>query len=231
MTNLLLASGTFFALHRLVSGTWIRDVIVRWISEPWYRRAFALASLLCLAWLWLGWVEARTSSGNFDLFVSSSWLRSPQLFIQFVAVFLIVVGISTRNPTIAGMGEAVREPSAVHGAIRITRHPFLWGVSIFSAGHMMVEPDVASWIFFGTLLLLAFTGTISIDAKRSKVWGRDWSAFAEATSNMPFLAILQGRQRLRVGEIGWLRFVAACGVYALIAVFHRPIFGGELPIG
>jgi uncharacterized membrane protein len=90
---------------------------------------------------------------------------------------------------------------------------------------MLVIPSVAAWGFFGTLLVLALTGTLSIDAKRHRAFGDDWNAFATATSNVPFQAIVTGRQRLKLGEIGWWRPVAAVTLYALLILAHPYLFG------
>lgn len=59
------------------------------------------------------------------------------------------------------------------GIVRITRHPFL----------------------FGSLLVLAVGGTASIDAKRRRLFGEQWSQFAAVTSALPFAAIAAGRNR------------------------------------
>jgi uncharacterized membrane protein len=226
MTSLLLASLTFFFLHRVISGSRLRDVIVARIEESVYRNLFALASLACLTWLWAGYTIARGAPSNFELFSPSAIAHYLQPLVQFVAITLVVLGLSTRNPTIAGMGDAVRQPGIVSGALRITRHPFLWGVSIFAAGHLLVEADLASWIFFGSLVVLALTGTLSIDAKRRRALGSEWDGFARLTSNVPFAAILAGRQRLDLKQIGWPRFGAAVATYVVLIVAHPILFGG-----
>jgi uncharacterized membrane protein len=123
------------------------------------------------------------------------------------------------------MGDSVHEQDVVRGALRITRHPFLWGISIFAAGHMLVLGDFSSWAFFGTLLVLALSGTFSIDAKRRRAFGRDWIAFAASTSNLPFAAIFSGRQPFRVVEIGWWRLLISFVVFALLTLTHPYLFG------
>ena len=142
-----------------------------------------------------------------------------------LAFLLIVAGVTTRNPTIAGMAATVYDRHIVRGSLRISRHPFLWGVTLFAAGHMLVDPSLAAWGFFGTLLVLASTGTLSIDLKRRRALGDDWKAFAEATSNVPFWAIATGRQRLALGEIGWWRPLVGVALYTLLILAHPHLFG------
>ena len=51
-----------------------------------------------------------------------------------------------------------------------------------------------------------------------------WEKFEDVTSNVPFMAITQERNRLALGEIGW-RGLAGVAIAVAIAVFHRQLFG------
>ena len=140
-------------------------------------------------------------------------------------MLFIVPGLTTPNPTSVRQEAALDRPDVVSGMLRITRHPFLWGVAIWAAGHLLVNGDVASLILFGSLLVLALFGTASIDAKRRRALGAKWDAFAAQTSNLPFAAIASGRQRLSLGEIGWWRIGLAVVVWAALAWAHPYLFG------
>jgi uncharacterized membrane protein len=104
--------------------------------------------------------------------------------------------------------------------LRITRHPFLWGVAIWSAFHLLANGDEASAIFFGSFLVLSLAGTSSIDAKRKRKAPEDWNRFAAVTSNVPFAAILAGRNRLSIGELMTWRQLVAIAVF--LGVFLHP---------
>jgi uncharacterized membrane protein len=106
--------------------------------------------------------------------------------------------------------------------VRITRHPFLWGVALWAVVHLIVNGDLASLILFGSLLVLAVGGTVSIDAKRRRNFGDQWTRFANATSNVPFVAIAGGRNRLgaALAEIGVWRSMAAILAYAAAFYLH-----------
>ena len=75
------------------------------------------------------------------------------------------------------------------------------------------------------MLVLALFGTASIAAKRRRVLGDRWSGFAARTSNIPFAAILTGRQKLRLGEIGVIKPIIALAVYAALLFAHPYLFG------
>jgi uncharacterized membrane protein len=225
LLNLLAASAVFIALHRLVSGTPIRARIVAGLSERVFLRAFALASALSLAWLVLVDAAAQSEASNQRLFVVSPTFRLLQFPLQLAAALLVVFGLTTPSPTVAGQGQSVREPDIVRGVLRITRHPFLWGVALLAGGHMSVVADIAGWLFFGTLAFVALSGTLSIDAKRRRMWDASWTDFAARTSNVPFASILRGQQPFRPGEIGGWRLLLGTGVYLAAVAIHFGAFG------
>ena len=98
-------------------------------------------------------------------------------------------------------------------------------VAVWAAGHILVNGDRAGLVLFVAMLALALFGTSSIDAKRKRALGSKWDAFAAETSNVPFGAILSGRQKLAVGEIGWWRIFLGVAVWALLAWAHPFLFG------
>jgi uncharacterized membrane protein len=66
---------------------------------------------------------------------------------------------------------------------------------------------------------------VLIDARRTRENAPGWGVFLQATSNLPFAAILQRRQRLAPGEIGLWRVAAALGLYVLFLWLHPWLFG------
>jgi uncharacterized membrane protein len=57
--------------------------------------------------------------------------------------------------------------------------------------------------------------------------GEDWVPFADATSNVPFAAILAGRNRLVIGEL-WLPVLVGAVGYALVLWGHEWVSGVPL---
>ena len=89
---------------------------------------------------------------------------------------------------------------------------------------MLANGDLASVIFFGSFLAVAFLGTFSIDAKRKRKLGSVWDSFAAKTSNVPFAAVAGGRSSLHLSEsLGW-RFWLAAAVFAAILFAHTTLF-------
>ena len=227
MYSLVAASAFFLLIHFGVSGTRLRDVLVARIGAGPYRGAFALASLAGLVWMSSAYGRATTV----DLWGQLTNLRPIAFVLVLIAFLFVGIGLATPSPTQVGMESKLAQGTdIVRGIVRITRHPFLWGVGLWAFVHLIVNGDVASLIFFGSLLLLALGGTTFIDAKRRRSFGDHWSRFAQATSNVPFTAIATGRNQLgpALREIGILRLVIATAAYVVVLIFHGRLFGAPL---
>ena len=229
MTNLIVAAAAFLLLHLVVSGTRVREAAIEAVGRGGYLGLFSLASLGLLVWLGIayGGVWHDVGDKSYWQFTGTNEIiaRSIQLVLQLIALMFVVTGLSTRNPTTVGSEGALENPEVVQGVLRVTRHPFLWGVAIWAAGHIMVNGDLAGLILFGTMFVLALFGTVSIDAKRERALGQQWKAFAAKTSNVPFGAILSGRQKLNIGEIGFARLGSALLLWAVVLGAHPHVFG------
>ena len=221
MASLLLAAAFFLAIHLLVAGTRARDRLIATLGARRYRALFSVASVAGLAWL----VIADAGAPTTVVWTRPAGAGSAAELGVLIAFAFVVLGLTKPNPT--GVGdEAVlaRTPEPV-GVQRITRHPFLWGVALWAAIHLVMLGDLASAVLFGTLLALALVGTVSIDAKRRRALGPAWDGFAARTSNLPFLAIVQARAQLRLGEHKPWEWLVVVGAYGVALALHGPIFG------
>jgi uncharacterized membrane protein len=228
MTALIAAAVFFVLLHLLVSGTALRGAIVTMIGEAAFMGLFSLASVAGLVWLGWAYGQARGTGPVFwDL---GAGAKHAAVALALLALLLIVPGLTTPNPTSVKQEGALEKPNAVQGMLRITRHPFLWGVAIWALAHLLANGDLPSVILFGSMLALAVFGTASIDAKRKRALGARWDAFAGQTSGVPFAAILAGKQKLSVGEIGWWRLLLGVVVWAAL-LFGHPFLFGVNPLG
>jgi uncharacterized membrane protein len=227
MLWLIAASSFFLLIHFGVSGTRLRDVLVARLGAGPYRGAFAVASVVGIVWM----ITAYRRAPAVDLWGQLTGLRPLAFALVLIAFLFVGIGLATSSPTRVGMETKLAQGTEiVRGIVRITRHPFLWGVGLWAFVHLIVNGDLASVILFGSLLVLALGGTVSIDAKRRRSFGDQWSRFIQATSNVPFAAIAAGRNQLRpaLREIGILRPVIAIAAYALFFVFHGRLFGAHL---
>lgn len=224
MPTLVAAAAAFLAIHFFVSGTPMRDRITAVTGEGPYLGLFSLASIALIVWLVIAYNRAQAGNDP-QLYNPGEGVRHLGIPIVAIAFFLGVQGLFLRNPTSVQMAGAAQDERVVTGVLRITRHPFLWGVALWSGFHVAANGDEASVIFFGTFFVLALVGTVLIDAKRRRKLGPAWDAFAAKTSNLPFAAAVGGRTRIRIGEIfGW-RFLVATTLFLAILFAHPRLFG------
>lgn len=225
MTMLIAAAALFLAIHLFVSGTRLRDAIVAGIGEGPYMGLFSLASLGAIVWMVMAYNKADGGPEDHVLYSLGVGVRHLAIPVVAVAFFLGVQGLLAPNPTAVRQEGAATKEGTIHGVLRITRHPFLWGVAIWSAFHLAANGDLASVIFFGAFLGLSLLGTLSIDLKRKRKLGDAWDGFAAKTSNLPFAAVLGGRAALNLGEsFGW-RFGVAMLAFLAVLFSHAHLFG------
>jgi uncharacterized membrane protein len=147
-----------------------------------------------------------------------------------VAMILLLGGFLVRNPTTVGMEGLLRDGNAdglTRGVTRITRHPFQWAVALWAASHLLANGDRVSVLFFSTFLILGLAGSVLIDRKKAASLGANWQGYAGVTSNLPFAAILSGRNRFVPGEL-ILPVVVGLAGYAAAYYGHPWLAGVRL---
>ena len=227
MLSVLAAALFFVGIHLFISGTALRDTIVDRIGEQGFLGAFSLASLVGIVWLCVAYGNATPSY----LYPEVPVLRWLVLALVFVAFQFVVIGVTTPSPTATGGGTQTDQELPATGILRVTRHPFLWGVAIWALAHVIQNGEAAALILFGSMLILALVGPRMIDAKRARKLGEKWEAFAAVTSNLPFAAIAARRNKLRISELGWWRPTLAALLFALFLSVHTWLFGvSPLPL-
>jgi uncharacterized membrane protein len=225
MTMLLAAAAVFLAIHFLVSGTRLRDGIVGAIGEGPYMGLFSLASLGAIVWLVISYNQAQASGNDPLLYDLGEGVKHLAMPVVLLAFLIGVPGLFTPNPTSVRQEGVATRPDAVKGIVAVTRHPFLWGVAIWSAMHLALNGDEASVILFGTFFVLSLLGPLSIDAKRKRKMGADWDGFAARTSNVPFAAVFAGRTKLNWRELLDWRMAVAVLLFLAVLFAHARVIG------
>jgi uncharacterized membrane protein len=221
MTQLIVAALFLLASHFGISSTPLRPWLVARIGERAYLALYSLIALGAIIWVIRAWARAP----YVELWPVTAATAAVPLIVLPFAFVLAVAGLSTPNPTAVGTPAETLGGDAVRGIFRITRHPFQWSVVLWAVAHVIANGDLAGIIMFVTFGALAGIGTVLIDRKYALRRGADWQAFASATSNLPFAAILAGRQRFVFAEIGWWRVALGLAIYLVLLALHPWLFG------
>jgi len=201
---LIVAAVLWLGLHIGVSGTPLRGAIVGAIGEKPFRGLFSLAALALLALLIYAFLNADTAF----LWPTPAWLVA----VTDVAMLLALVLLAA----------ALIRP---RGTARITRHPLMTAVGLWALMHLLANGNTSALVFFGTFLLTVLAGLPSQDAKLAR---RDPAAAAAqraGTSVLPFAAILAGRNRLVLSEIGWVPPLVGLVAWAALLHLHPMLLG------
>ncbi len=219
--SLLIAGLAFFGSHTLLSSTRLRGSLRDQLGEQGFLLIYSLTGLVTFAWF----VVAYARAPFIPVWTPPRWAAYIPIGLMPLAALLLVGGYSTPNPTAVGMERSARADDPAPGIMRVTRHPVMWAIGLWAIGHLAANGDLGSMWFFGVNGLLALGGTILIDRKKRLALGSHWRRLAGITSNIPFAALITGRTRLRWGDIGALRPLAALLLYAVLFLAH-PLFAG-----
>ena len=220
--SLLTAAVLWVAVHIGVAGTRLRDAIVARIGLGPFRGLFVVASFVLLGWL--AWSFGHAGPVRV-LWVAPRWLALLMMLLMLPALVLFVCSVTTPNPTSVAGRHALESPNPAIGILRITRHPMLWAFALWGVVHLAVLGTASAAVLTGAIIVTAFAGMPSLDAKYARRNPERWPAFAAATSILPFAAIAQGRNRLVLSEIGWWRPSLAVVLWVALVALHPWAFG------
>jgi uncharacterized membrane protein len=223
MMYITLAALLFVGTHLGISSTALRPRLVGSVGERGYLVLYSLVAIATLSYLiWL-----YNELPRFEYF----WMPSPERYmiakvLMPFSLILVIGGFLVKNPTMVGAEDLLAEGQGAdlaRGVTRVTRHPFQWGVLVWSVSHLIANGDAISVVFFSAFGVLAALGTVAMDRKKAAL-GEGWTAYAQATSNLPFAAIFAGRNRLVPGEL-WLPVLLGLLGYAALIWSHEWVSG------
>jgi uncharacterized membrane protein len=223
LNQLILAVLAFVGGHFLLSSRAMRENLVERLGNGGFRIAYSAVAAATLAWI----VLAYKNAPYIEVWSPPAFFSHIMLVIMPVAVFLVVAGVTTRSPTAVG-GDQFDQPDPNvpnSGILRVTRHPFLWGVALWALAHLLVNGDAAAIILLIGMLILCLGGMAHIDARRAASMGPAWGPIQMTTSAIPFAALLSGRTSMDWAGIGWWRPLLALVVFLALLLSHRWVIG------
>jgi uncharacterized membrane protein len=224
--GLALAALVWFLLHAAVAGSGLRAALVGRFGEKAYRGGFSLASLASLWWL----VSEYRGAPFHPLWVPPRALYFVPIALVPLACVFLVGAFTVPSPTAVGGEKHLADAEPARGLLRVTRHPFLWSAVLWAAAHLLVNVDVGSLLFFGSLGITALRGAFDIDRKRRRSNPAQFAQFEAKTSNVPFAALLAGRNRLVLREL-WLPLALGLALAVGAAALHPRFFGAAVVPG
>ena len=200
---LTLASASFVGTHFLMSHP-LRRPMVSALGEKGFAGVYTLVSLLTFGWMIWAYPEASAEApqplwdaGRWGFIVATAlmWLGS-----------VLFMGSLRRNPAFPRPGKVIERIDEPNGVYAITRHPMMWGFTLWALVHAIVNPTVASLILSTAIALLALIGAALQDEKKEKALGDLWRDWRSKTSFVPYGRGLKSADgfALVTGTLLWL---------------------------
>jgi len=103
-------------------------------------------------------------------------------------------------------GRSQTETFELHGLDRISRHPGLWSFGLIGLGGGLLSMSLPTRLWMSMPMMVALIGGAHTDSRYRRGMGGELpKEVNDVTSNIPFLAMLSGRQ----GNV--IEAIAACG--------------------
>jgi uncharacterized membrane protein len=215
----IIATTAFVLSHFVLSFSPVRGAIAGRIGEQAFLLLYSLVAVATFTWMCIAYGRAPFE----DLWGDPRWARWLSVLVMPVATVMLTCGIGTANPGAIGFGNLRAPDRGPVGIQKITRHPIMMAIALWSALHLITNGDTASLILFGGMLILTVGGILHIEIKKRARGGEAWARFAAVSSVVPFAAILDGRARVSLGEIGWNRIAAGLVLYVILLFGHRVV--------
>jgi uncharacterized membrane protein len=217
------ATVLFVGGHFLLSSASLRKPLIQRLGGSGFLGLYTLSILTAFLWMLFSYHQAPA----LNVWLPAPILRwAPQLLMP-IAFFGIVSGLTTPNPTaVGGQKYLLNSPqTATRGIFTITRHPFLWGTSLWAFSHLLTSGDAASVVLMTGIAVLSLGGMHHIDLRREAELGAAWGPYALTTSLIPFAAIATGRTAIDWRGIAWWRPALALAVHLAAMALHLLIIG------
>ncbi len=171
----------FFLTHSIPIRPPLRPWAVARLGHAGFGIAYSALSLAVLAWL----IAAAGRAPYVPLWDWAPWQNHVVLAVMLPVCVILSLAIARPNPFSFGGAQNDRFDPASPGIVRLTRHPLLLALGIWSAAHILPNGDLAHVILFGTFAGFAMLGGRLVDRGDSERWGRDGTTCAQPYRNAP----------------------------------------------
>lgn len=207
------AFAAFFLTHSIPIRPPLRPWAVARLGHAGFGIAYSALSLAVLAWL----IAAAGRAPYVPLWDWAPWQNHVVLAVMLPVCVILSLAIARPNPFSFGGAQNDRFDPARPGIVRLTRHPLLLALGIWSAVHILPNGDLAHVILFGTFAGFAMLGGRLVDRRRQREMGQRWHDLRAALSECP--------ASLSLTADTLLRLAAGLMLYAGLIWLHPLVIG------
>ncbi|MCF1710750.1 NnrU family protein [Tabrizicola sp. J26] len=207
------AFAAFFLTHSIPIRPPLRPWAVARLGYAGFGIAYSALSLAVLVWL----IAAASRAPYVPLWDWAPWQNHVVLTVMLPVCLVLTAAMARPNPFSFGGAQNDRFDPASPGIIRLTRHPLLLALGIWSAAHILPNGDLTHVILFGTFAGFAMLGGRLVDRRRQREMGQRWHDLRAAISESPAMPSLTGHTLLRL--------LAGLLLYAGLIWLHPLVIG------
>lgn len=216
------ALGIFLISHAVPTRPAIKARLNSALGQVGFLVVYSLISVALLVWI----IAAAGRAPYLPLWAFEPWQMWVPNLLMPLACLVLAFGLAAPNPLSFGGRAKQRFDADRPGIAGVSRHPLLLGLTLWAAGHIVPNGDLAHTILFGTFVVFSIAGMLAIDVRRQRTMGRDtWETLAAKTSLVPCAALFDGRWRPSFRRIEPLRLGVALLVWAILLSMHAPVIG------
>lgn len=200
MASLVAASVVFVGSH-LVLSHMLRAPMVAKMGRAMFMAFYSLVALMSFLWMIYAFRAVPQSAPHW---VPPDWLWVLASVVMLFASILFA-GSLTDNPALPDPKARIYVTKPAQGVFVITRHPMMWSFILWGVVHILLMPTAANFVLAGSIVFLAFFGSLGQDRKKVKQMGTPWQGWRGRTAFFPFAMQM-------MGKAGWSDAVPSRGV-------------------
>jgi uncharacterized membrane protein len=198
--NLVAANVAFVGSHFAMSHA-LRAPMVKTLGEKGFSLAYTAVSFATLGWVYFAFIAAPPAdlpgSGK------TGWIIATLLTWP---AMVLLAGSFVGNPALPTPMAEAQTRAEPKGALRVTRHPMMWGIGLWAISHMALFWSTRTMVTALAMGILALVGARLQDAKKEALMGAGWAEWERKTSYWPRWGQLfsVGAVLLIAGTVLWL---------------------------
>ena len=214
----------FGGTHIIGSSIPVRTFFIKQMGTLGFKCMYSLVALA--TFIPLCYFYSDNKHIGYLLYTPGYLLQLLAQFFMLVAIIILLQALTTANPMTTKAELFGRHINSGYGVQRVSRHPQNFAFGIFGLAHLLVNPYVGDWIFFGGFIVYGVVSAMHQDRRLLVMGHVKLKQFLADTSAIPFAAIIKGKQRMAPGEYYPPALAAALVLFILMRLLHPIFFGG-----
>jgi len=217
VTNLLLALLFFILSHAVPAIPGVKQALINQFGRPVYLIVYILLSLGTFTWV----ILAALAAPSWQIWEPVEIHFSLAVAAMLLSCMVLALGLMTANPLSLSLRRFQTGDTLAPG-LGWTRHPLLWALVLWSAGHILANGDTTGVLLFGTLGAFAAVYMPILDGRKKTSLGTTtWDRFRQNAPILPF----GGQSKPALDSTTLKAFAFGLVLFGVLLALHEPVIG------